>query len=75
MSTSPSDKFFAPWFTILFGVALVGGVIAGGVFWEQYQAVVDDPERAERLLRFVVVSFGLGPVLLAFRWFALKGRK
>jgi hypothetical protein len=75
MSDNRQHQFFVPWFTVLFAIGLVGGVLAGTVFWEQYQAVVDDPERSERLLRFVVVSFALGPVLLAFRWFALRGRK
>jgi hypothetical protein len=75
MAESSHHTFFVPWFTVLLGVAAVGGVIAGNYFYGLYQLVGDDPERQETLMRFVVVSFGAAPVLLAFRWFAMRGRK
>ena len=75
MADSNTSKFFVTWFTVLFGVAAIGGVIAGTYFYGLYEMVDADPEREETLLRFVVVSFGLAPVLLLFRWFAIRGRK
>jgi hypothetical protein len=76
MADRTYHTFFVPWFTVLLGVAAIGGVIAGYYFYGLYQLVPDtDPERQETIMRFVVVSFGLAPVLLAFRWFALRGRK
>ena len=75
MAESDKQKFFVPWFTVLLGVAAIGGVIAGNYFYGLYEMVEGDPEREERLLRFVVVSFGIAPVLLMFRWFAIRGRK
>ena len=75
MAESDKQKFFVPWFTVLLGVAAIGGVIAGNYFDGHYEMVDGDPEREERLLRFVVVSFGIAPVLLMFRWFAIRGRK
>ena len=75
MAKSDKQKFFVPWFTVLLGVAAIGGVIAGNYFYGLYEMVDGDPEREERLLRFVVVSFGIAPVLLMFRWFAIRGRK
>ena len=75
MATSDAPKFFVPWFIVLLGVAAIGGVIAGNYFYGIYQMVDGDPERQETLLRFVVVSYGVAPVLLLFRWFALRGRK
>jgi hypothetical protein len=75
MAENTHHTFFVPWFTVLLGVAAIGGVIAGNYFYGLYQMVEGDPERQETLMRFVVVSFGLAPVLLAFRWFAIRGRK
>lgn len=75
MAESDNQKFFVPWFTALVAVAAVGGVIAGGFFYDIYQMVEGDAEREETFMRFVVVSYGVAPVLLAFRWFALRGRK
>ena len=75
MAESHHTTFFVPWFIALLGVAAIGGVIAGNYFYGLYQMVDDDPERQETLLRFVVVSYGVAPVLLLFRWFAIRGRK
>ena len=75
MTKPHSDRFFVPWFTVLLGVAAIGGVVAGNYFYGLYEMIDDDPERQETLLRFVVVSFGIAPVLLLFRWFAIRGRK
>ena len=75
MADSDKQKFFVPWFTVLLGVAAIGGVIAGNYFYDLYEMIVDDPEREESLLRFVVVSYGIAPVLVLFRWFAIRGRK
>jgi F0F1-type ATP synthase membrane subunit c/vacuolar-type H+-ATPase subunit K len=74
MTNSTPHRFFVPWFTVLLGLAVVGGVIAGSYFYSLYELVGEDPERQETLMRFVVVSFGVAPVLLMFRWFALRGR-
>lgn len=75
MADSDKQKFFVPWFTVLLGVAVIGGVIAGNYFYGLYGMVQGDPEREETLLRFVVVSFGVAPVLLLFRWFTIRGKK
>ena len=75
MAESDKHKFFVPWFIALLGVAAIGGVIAGNYFYGLYEMIDDDPERQETLLRFVVVSYGVAPVLLLFRWFAIRGRK
>ena len=75
MTKPHSHRFFVPWFTVLLGVAAIGGIIAGNYFYGLYQMIDDDPGRRETLLRFVVVSFGIAPVLLLFRWFAIRGRK
>jgi hypothetical protein len=75
MAESDKQKFFVPWFTVLLGVAAIGGVIAGNYFYGLYEMILDDPEREETLLRFVVVSYGIAPVLVLFRWFTIRGKK
>jgi hypothetical protein len=75
MAADSDRRFFVPWFIALLGVAAIGGMIAGNYFYGIYQMVEGDPERQETLLRFVVVSYGVAPVLLLFRWFAIRGRK
>jgi len=75
MTETNKPQFFAPWFTVVLGVAVIGGVIAGNYLYGMYQMVEGDPERQETLLRMVVVSYGLAPVLLLFRWFVIRQKK
>lgn len=75
MAPSDKQKFFVPWFSVLLGVAVIGGVIVGNYLYGVYQVVDADPERQETLLRMVVVSYALAPVLLLFRWFAVRNKK
>jgi len=74
VAESPNNKIFVPWFTALFIAVGVGGLWAATTFYGMYSAVEDDPERAERLMRFVVMGVLAAPVILVLRWFAIRGR-